>query len=60
MNYPLFCIRPLTSSGNRDKSLDRGGSKFSQEALDLLTSSKLKENGVHYLDREARLLHTTQ
>jgi hypothetical protein len=47
-----FSISHLTRSGNRDKTLDREGSRFSQEALDLLTSAKVKNSGIYYLDRE--------
>jgi len=41
-------------AGNRDGTLDRYGGRFSQAALDVLTSRHVIDKGIHYLDREVR------
>jgi hypothetical protein len=46
--------------GNHDLGLDRSHSKYLEEGVELFTSIKAKECGIHYLDREVKTVAYTR
>jgi hypothetical protein len=56
LNHSLIHLRP----GNHDLGLDRSHPKYLQEGVEIFTSDKAKECGIHYLDREVKTVSYTR